>query len=124
MLVSAANRHDSLFVEPILDAMPAIKRRGRGHPRRRPLKRHGDKGYDIPRVRRYLRRRGIAARIARVRRDSSARLGRRRWVVEGALGWLLSYKRLALRYDRSAATITALARLAVTLICARRLPTD
>ena len=124
MLVSAANRHDSLFVEPILDAMPAIKRGGRGHPRRRPLKLHGDKGYDIPRVRRYLRRRGIAARIARVRRDSSARLGRHRWVVERTLGWLLSYKRLALRYDRSAATITALARLAVTLICARRLPTD
>jgi transposase len=124
VLVSAANRHDSLFVEPILDALPAIKRGGRGHPRRRPAKLHGDKGYDNPRVRRYLRRRGITARIARIGRDSSARLGRHRWVVERTLGWLLSYKRLALRYDRSAATITALARLAVTLVCARRLPTD
>lgn len=38
VLVSGANRRDSLFVEPILDGMPAIKRRGRGHPRRRPLK--------------------------------------------------------------------------------------
>jgi hypothetical protein len=47
-----------------------------------------------------------------------------RWVVERTLGWLLSYKRLALRYDRTALTITALARLAVTLICARRLLTD
>src|SRR3712207_1890672 len=46
VLVSAANRHDSLFVEPILDSMPAIKRGGRGHPRRRPVKLHGDKGYD------------------------------------------------------------------------------
>jgi len=27
-----------------------------------------------------------------------------------------------MRYDRTAQTITALARLAVTLICARRLP--
>ena len=42
--------------------------------------------------------------------------------MEPTLGWLLSYKRLALRYDCSAAPITALARLAVTLICARRLP--
>ena len=124
MLVSAANRHDSLFVEPILDSMPAIRRGGRGHPRRRPVKLHGDKGYDIPRVRRYLRRRGIAACIARIGRDSSARLGRHRWVVERTLGWLLSYRRLALRYDRTAVTITALARLAVILICARRLPTD
>ena len=64
--VSGANRHDSMLVEPILDSMPAIKRGGRGHPRRRPLKLHGDKGYDNPRVRRYLRRRGITARIARI----------------------------------------------------------
>jgi hypothetical protein len=41
-------------------------------------------------VRRYPRRRGITARIGR----------------------LLSYKRLALRYDRTALTINALARLA------------
>jgi hypothetical protein len=40
-----------------------------------------------------------------------------RWVVERTLGWLLSYKRLALRYDRTALSITALARLAVTRIC-------
>ena len=81
-------------------------------------------GYDIPRVRRYLRRRGIAARIARIGRDNSQRLGRHRWVVERTIGWLLSYKRLALRYDRSVATITVLARLAIILICARRLPTN
>ena len=112
VLVSGANRHDSMLVEPILNSMPAIKRGGRGHPRRRPLKLHADKGYDVPRVRRYLRRRGI-----------TARLGRHRWVVERTLGWLLSYKRLALRYDRTAVTINALARLAITLICARRLST-
>ena len=124
MLVSAANRHDSLFVAPILNGMPAIKRGGRGHPHRRPGKLHGDKGYDLPRVRRYLRRRGITARVVRIGVDSSQRLGRHRWVVEWSLGWLLSYKRLALRYHRSTATITALARLAVILICARRPPTD
>jgi transposase len=101
-----------MLVEAILDSMPAIKRGGRGHPRRRPVKLHADKGYDNPRVRRYLRRRGIAARIARIGRDSSQRLGRHRWVVERTIGWLLSCKRLALRYDRTA----------ITLICARRLP--
>ena len=113
-----------MLVEPLLDGMPAIKRGGRGHPRRRPVKLHADKGYDNPRVRRYLRRRGIAARIARIGRDSSQRLGRHRWIVERTIAWLLSYKRLALRYDRTERTVTALARLAVTLICARRLPTD
>jgi hypothetical protein len=109
VLVSGANRHDSLFVEAILGGMPAIRRGDRGHPRRRPVKRHAGKGYDNPRVRRYLRPRGITAR--------SAWLG-----VECTRRWLLSYRRLALRYDRTAVTITALARLAITLICARRLP--
>jgi transposase len=104
--------------------MPAIRGVGRGHPRRRPVELPADKDYDNPRVRRYLRRRGITARIARIGRDSSQRLGRHRWVVERTISWLLSYKRLALRYDRTAATINALARLAITLICARRLPTN
>jgi transposase len=113
-----------MLVEPILDSMPAIKGVGRGHPRRRPIKLHADKGYDVPRVRRYLRRRGITARIARIGIESSERLGRHRWVVERSNGWLLSYKRLALRYDRTEVSINALARLAVVLICARRLPTD
>src|SRR4051794_30457353 len=69
--VSGANRHDSMLVEPILDSTPAIRRGGRGHPRRRPVKLHADKGYDNPRVRRYLRRRGITARIARIGHDSA-----------------------------------------------------
>jgi hypothetical protein len=52
-----------MLVAPVLDSMPAIKRGGRGHPRRRPIKLHADKGYadkgyDIPQVRRYLRRGG------------------------------------------------------------------
>ncbi|WP_432571523.1 hypothetical protein [Kineococcus sp. SYSU DK005] len=43
-------------------------------------------------------------------------------MAQRTISWLLSCKRLALRYDTSVTTITALARLAVTLICARRLP--
>jgi Transposase DDE domain len=69
-------------------------------------------------------RRGITARIARIGVESSERLDRYRWGVERTNGWLLSYKGLALRYDRTARTINALIRLAITLICARRLPAD
>lgn len=121
--VSGANRNDSMPVEPILDAMPAIRRGGRGHPLSRPIKLHADQRYDVSRVRRYLRRRGITARIARIGRDSSARLGRHRRMVERTIGWLLSSS-ASLRYDRIATIITALVRLAVTLICARRLLRD
>ena len=73
-------------------------------------------------MRRYLRRRGITARIARIGVDFSERLDRHRWVVERTISWLLAFRRLAIRYDRSATTITAVATLAVTVICARRLP--
>ena len=119
--ITGANRHDSMLVEPILDSLSPVKGRGRGRPRRRPVKLHADKAYDNKRVRRYLRRRGITARIARIGVDSSERLGRHRWVVERTISWLLAFRRLAIRYDRSAATITAVVTLAVTVICARRL---
>jgi transposase len=42
-------------------------------------------------------------------------------LVERTQGWLLSYERLALRNDSSAVAITALVRLAVILVRARRL---
>jgi transposase len=44
-----------------------------------------------------------------------------RWVVERTMSWLLNFRRLALRYDRTEATITALLSLACGLICHRRL---
>ena len=76
--ISGANRHDSMLAEPILDGLSLIKGLGPGRPWRRPVKLHADKAYDNKRVRRYLRRRGITARIARIRVNSSERLGRHR----------------------------------------------
>jgi len=88
------------------------------------VKLHGDTGYDNRRCRAYLRRRGITARIARIGVKSSQRLGRHRWVVERTVGWLLAFKRPALRCDRTSTTVSALVRLAVTLITARLLVND
>jgi hypothetical protein len=42
--------------------------------------------------------------------------------VERTIARLLAFRRLAIRYDCSATTITAVATLAITIICARRLP--
>jgi hypothetical protein len=44
--LSAANTHDSVLLEPMVDAVPPVKGpRGRpGRPRQRPVKLHGDKG--------------------------------------------------------------------------------
>jgi transposase len=60
-------------------------------------------------------------RIARRGIEDSTRLGRVRWVIERTMSWLLDFRRLALRYDRSETTITALLSLACALICHRRL---
>lgn len=120
--IAGANRHDSMLVEPILDGPARAKGRARGRPRRRPVKLHADKAYDNRRVRHYLRRRGITPRIARIGVNCSERLGRYHWVVERTTFYLLAFRRLAIRYDRSATTVTAVATLAITIICARRLP--
>jgi transposase len=117
--LSAANTHDSLLLEAMVDAIPPVKGpRGRpGRPRRRPAKLHCDKGYDYPRCRRALRRRGITPRIARRGIESSKRLGRHRYVVERSLAWLVGYRRLQVRYERRADILLGFLSLACALIC-------
>jgi len=79
--VTGANRHNSVVFEGLVDAIPSVAGQ-RGRPRTRPDKLHTDKGYDFPRCRQHLRRRGIKVRIARKGRECKKRLGRHRWVVE------------------------------------------
>ena len=89
-----------------------------GRPRKRPKKLHADKGYDFPRCRKALRKRGITPRIARRGGiDSSERLGRHRWVVERTLAWLARYRRLSVRYERRADIHEAFLYLGCSLIC-------
>ena len=117
--LSAANTHDSMLLEAMVDAVPAIRGPcGRlGRPRKRPTKLHCDKGYDYPRCRRALRRRGITPRIARRGIESSQRLGRHRYVVERSLAWLVGYRRLQVRYERRADIVLGFVQLACVLIC-------
>ena len=91
--VSAANTHDSLALIPLVQAIPA------------------------PHLRTWLRRRRITPRIARRGVETSTRLGRHRWVVERSFAWLTGYRRLTLRYERSARLFTAFLTLAAALTC-------
>ena len=119
--LSAANAHDSTYLERTVDAIPPIfGPRGKpGRPRFRPDKLHADKGYDYPEKRRALRKRGITPRIARKGIESSERLGRYRWVVGRSLAWLLGSRRLGVRYKRCAEILEGLLYLACSLICVR-----
>jgi transposase len=61
--LSAANVHDSRWLEPVIDAIPSIigPRGQPGRPRKRPAKLHADKAYDSSEKRRALRARGHRA---------------------------------------------------------------
>jgi transposase len=120
-LLTAANHHDSVIFEALLDAIPPIKQ-ANGRRRKRPSKLHADKAYDIPRCRRALTRRHIKVRIARKGIDASQRLGRHRWVVERTLAWLNRYRRLTVRYERRADIHQAFLTLGCALICWNALP--
>jgi IS5 family transposase len=69
------------MLQAMVDDIPPV-RTPSGQRRRRPGKLDADKGYHSTSNRAWLRRRGIAARIARRGIESSARLGRHRWKVE------------------------------------------
>ena len=87
---TAANVHDSMIsmmLEGMVDAIEPI-RRPRGRPRKPPQKLHAEKAYDAKKCPEALRRGGIKTRIARKGKESSEKLGRHRWMVEGTLSWL------------------------------------
>ncbi|BEU50495.1 IS5 family transposase (plasmid) [Ralstonia pseudosolanacearum] len=58
LMVTGANRHDSVVFEVLVDAIPSVPGLD-GRPRCRPDKLHADKGYDFARCRRHLRKRGM-----------------------------------------------------------------
>ena len=113
---TAANVHDSMMLEQMVDTIAPI-RRPRGRPRKRPEKLHADKAYDAKKCRNALHRRGIKARIARKGKESSEKLGRHRWVVERTLSWLNRFRRLKVRYERRADIHQAFLDLGCALIC-------
>ena len=117
-LLSPANRNDALYFAAVLDGIGPIKR-PRGRPRQRPDKAHADKAYDVPRCHAYVRQHRIADRIARKGIESSARLGRYRWVAERTMAWLADFRRLDVRYERRTDIHLAFLHLGCALICLR-----
>ncbi|EYT90033.1 transposase [Frankia casuarinae] len=119
--VSPANPHDSGAFVPLVASIPAIRSR-RGPRRRHPATLRAGKAYDQPERRRFLRRRGIAVRIARRGVDSTERLGRHRWKVERTLAWLGGYRRLSPRYERNGYNFLGFLCLAAAITCWKKLP--
>lgn len=118
--LSAANVNDADALKALVRAVPAIRSR-RGPRRRKPDKLHADKAYDQAELRKWVRERGIAVRIARKGTESSEKLGRHRWVIERTIAWLTGYRRLTLRYERNASHFLAFITLAATMTCYKKL---
>lgn len=78
--VTGANRHDSVVLGEVVDAVPAVRGKP-GRPRRWPNKLHADKEYDYQRCHAHLKRCGIRDRIARKGIERNDELGRHRWIV-------------------------------------------
>ncbi len=95
----------------------------KGRPRTRPQRLAGDKGYDIPRIRRWLRQRHITAVIPEKHKPFGRSPGRppsldreayrRRNVIERCIGWLKHARRIATRYDKTAVNFLAMLKLAM-----------
>jgi transposase len=105
-----------------------------GRPRKRPQTLIADKGYDSRAFRHQLRKRNIQPIIPR-RQYVNTRAKHRgrppgsyasdqyqgRWKIERCHAWIDNYRRVAICYDLTPATITAFVTLACILICMKRI---
>ncbi len=109
---------------PVFDRLladGAIKRPGRGRPRRRPQRVVGDQGSSSRRIRATCRRRGIRYTIPR--KQTECRSGpfnrvlyRRRHCVERLINRCKQYRGLATRYEKLAESYRALWVIAATIL--------
>lgn len=114
--VSAGQDHETRhFEQPLLAVR--IPQPGR-HPRHRPNRLAGDKGYSYKRVRDWLARHKIQAVIP-TRKDQhpeesfDKQAYRRRNVIERLVGWLKESRAVATRFEKLAVNYKAMVQLAM-----------
>jgi transposase len=101
---------------------------GRRAKRRKPKRLIADRGYDSNAVRALLVERAIEPiiparsnnRVATHQDGRKLRRYKRRWIIERTNAWLQNFRRLAVRYERSAQNIKALVHLACVLLTLTR----
>ena len=128
IVVTAGQRHESMQLEAVLDAI-RVPRVGAGRPRKRPERLIADKGYSHPRCRDLLRKRGIRHTIPERRDQRERRAGgpgrrpgfdanayRRRNVVERCVNRLKQWRGIATRYEKRAVNYRAMVVIAALMI--------
>nr|WP_260408640.1 IS5 family transposase [Planomonospora venezuelensis] len=117
--VSSGGTHDGEGLKPMVTELQMRHDPRQGRPIK-PGKLHADKAYDRDDLRRWLRGKRIAVRIARKGIESSRRSGRHRRVIERTMSWLTGYRRLTIRYERYFGNYLAFLGLAAALCCYKR----
>jgi transposase len=126
VVLSAANRTDMTLAEATLDSVVVPRPRpAPGHPQH--LCR--DKGFDFDETRQAAAARGYVVHTPHKRRRGApppppppagaARHPARRWVIERTTSWHNGYRKLRVRYEKTAANYLGLVALACALLVYR-----
>lgn len=112
--------HESTVFELLMEN-GAIKKVGRGRPRRLPARVGADKAYSNKRIRAYLAKRGIGITIPRKSNEKhrgrfDKEAYRKRNIVERLFSRLKQYRRIATRYEKRAHNYKAFLSIAAILL--------
>ena len=129
--MTAGQVHESTRLQSVVATFIASRKHRR---RKKPKKLAGDKAYSVPRVRDWLRARGIDPVIPHkdnehARHDPAVdfdrRTYRRRAVIEQCVGWLKECRRIGTRFEKLAVNFHGMLQLAMIrrhlkLLCSDR----
>jgi transposase len=125
--LDAASPAEVKLAETTLETVK-VGRLGPGRPRSRPERVIADKAYDSDPLRKRLDDRGIELIVPHRnnRKRPPTQDGRplrryvRRWIVERTNAWIQNFRRLVVRYERSAEIFLGLVHMACALIALKR----
>ena len=121
LVVDGANRNDFKLAKETLESIPMQRPGGTS---RRPQGLCLDKGYDYDEVRELAKEFGYTAHIRSRREEAqalkrNARFKARRWVVERTHSWLNRFRRILIRWEKSAQNYLGLLHFACAIISYR-----
>ncbi len=130
-LLESVPKSEIQLAGPTLSSVRVTGRRGR--PRSRPSRLICDRGYDSRAFRSYLRSRGIKSCIPTGKRPKGWRprrgrppkaekaFNRKRWKVERTFAWLLSNRRIVMRWEHLVSVYRGFVLIGIAMICLNRL---
>jgi len=105
-----------------------VPRKGRGRPKKRPLRLIADKGYDSDPLRKRLKVFKIDLIVSHRKNRKKAKVQdgrklkryRKRWKIERTFSWFNNFRRLVVRYERLIETYRGFFHLACIMIVLNR----